>query len=83
LTVLLAEHLIDGLRDFIIQFIGRSFDSSHPHGLPATVSPKHYVAIHPGTSMLLTHAKAFLDNFLLPLDKRSKGGGKNGQLIFG
>ena len=53
-----------------------------PHVLPATKNPKEYVAMHPGTSMLLTHATAFLDNIFQPHQKRSKGGGKNGQLMF-
>jgi hypothetical protein len=52
-----------------------------PHGLPAAEKPNQYVAIHPGTSML-THAKAFLDNFFLPHQKRSKGGGQHGKLMF-
>jgi hypothetical protein len=49
---------------------------------PATVKPKQYEAIHPGTSMLLTDARAFLDGLFLPHQKRSKGGGQNGKLIF-
>jgi hypothetical protein len=54
-----------------------------PPGLPATKKPKEYVTIHPGSSMLLTHAKAFLENFFLPHQKKSKGGGHNGQLMYG
>jgi hypothetical protein len=53
-----------------------------PHGLPATVKPKQYETIHPGTSMSLKHAKAFLESFFLPHQKRSKGGGHNGQLVY-
>jgi hypothetical protein len=57
-----------------------------PHGLPATVTPKQYEkqyeAIHPGIDMVLKDARAFLDGFFLPHQQRSKGGGKNGTLMF-
>jgi hypothetical protein len=52
------------------------------HDLSAVVRKKSYEAIHPGTGMLLNHAKAFLEICYLPFLMKSKGGGKNGRLMF-